>query len=164
MLDTVRTPRHVPAGTGSPDLWWLGGRLTIKLTGADSDGRIGQFFIEDPHGTSAPLHVQTQEEEEFFVLEGRMRFVVGEQRIDAGPGDIVLLPRGIPHTYVVTSERAKALVTVAPAGFEQFFADLGVPVEQGVPRPQLPPPSPEAMGQALEPYGCRLVGPPLTVE
>lgn len=164
MIHSERVHRYIPATAGSPDLWWLAGRLTLKVQGADTDGRFAQFVIDDPRGTSAPLHVHSQEDEEFVVLEGRIRFVAAGQEIDAEEGGIVFLPRGVPHTYLVTSDHARALVTIAPAGAERFFIELGVPVERGRPRPELPPPSMEAMGRAAAPYGIELVGPPLSLD
>lgn len=38
-------------------------------------------------------------EEVFVVAEGRGSFVIGDEEIDAGPGDIVLVPAGVPHRF-----------------------------------------------------------------
>ena len=89
--------------------------------------RFAQIEIYDPRGSAPPLHVHHNEDETFYVVEGEVTVFVGDERIDLGAGDYCFAPRGVPHTYLVTSERARMLVTISPAGFEELFARVGVP-------------------------------------
>jgi mannose-6-phosphate isomerase-like protein (cupin superfamily) len=47
----------------------------------------------------APLHVHHRDDEAWYVLEGTLRFVIGDEEFEAGPGTAVLAPRGVPHAY-----------------------------------------------------------------
>jgi glyoxylate utilization-related uncharacterized protein len=118
----------------------------------------------DPRGAATPLHVHVNEEETFYVLEGEVSVFVDGERLDVGPGGFALVPRGVPHGYVVRSEQARMLVTFSPAGFEDAFVDLGIPVVEGEEPPAetvLPPV--EEVVRAFAPYGCEIVGPPPTL-
>jgi hypothetical protein len=52
------------------------------------------------------------------------------------------------------------LVTFSPAGFEDFFVEMGVRVNGGGPPAEAVLPSPEEFARRLAPYGCEIVGPP----
>ncbi len=78
-----------------------------------------------PHALAAPLHRHSREDEYSYVLEGRMGALLGEEVLEAGPGDLVLKPRGEWHTFWnAGDEPCRILEIIAPAGFEQFFAEL----------------------------------------
>ena len=47
----------------------------------------------------APLHLHRSDDEAWFVLEGALGFVRGEERLVAAAGAGVLVPRGVPHTF-----------------------------------------------------------------
>ena len=47
----------------------------------------------------APLHLHHNDDEAWYVLEGKLCVRVGEETVEAGPGAAVLVPRGTPHTY-----------------------------------------------------------------
>ena len=47
----------------------------------------------------APLHLHNNDDEAWYVLEGRLCVKVGDETVEAGAGDAVLVPRGTPHTY-----------------------------------------------------------------
>ncbi len=65
------------------------------------------------------------EDEYSFVPAGRMGAKIGEDVVDAGPGDLVVKPRGIPHAFWNPGdEDTRLLEIISPAGFEQFFADM----------------------------------------
>ncbi|MGH2867126.1 MAG: cupin domain-containing protein [Solirubrobacteraceae bacterium] len=47
----------------------------------------------------APLHVHHADDEAWYVLEGALRFRIGDEIREAGPGSAVLVPKGTPHAY-----------------------------------------------------------------
>ena len=73
------------------------------------------------------------------------------------------MSRNTPHAYVVSSDRARMLVTFSPSGFEEAFTDLGVSVESS-PEPPVETVmlSAEEIAAAFAPYGCEILGPPPT--
>jgi mannose-6-phosphate isomerase-like protein (cupin superfamily) len=82
-----------------------------------------------PRALAAPLHRHAREDEYSYVLEGRMGPLLGDEHLEAGPGDLVFKPRNQWHTFWNAGEEpCRILEIIAPAGFERFFAEL---VEMG---------------------------------
>ena len=78
-----------------------------------------------PRALAAPLHRHTREDEYSFVLEGRMGALLGDDVVEAGPGDLVHKPRNQWHTFWnAGDEPCRILEIISPAGFEQFFREL----------------------------------------
>jgi mannose-6-phosphate isomerase-like protein (cupin superfamily) len=100
--------------------------VRFMLDGATADG--GFALVEhpmSPRALAAPLHRHNREDEYSYVLEGRMGALLGEDVLEAGPGDLVLKPRGEWHTFWnAGDEPCRILEIIAPAGFERFFAEL----------------------------------------
>jgi mannose-6-phosphate isomerase-like protein (cupin superfamily) len=95
----------------------------------DGDTSAGAFsLVEHPmsaRALAAPLHRHTNEDEYSYVLEGRMGALLGDDVLEAGPGDLVLKPRGEWHTFWnAGDDPCRILEIIAPAGFEGFFAEL----------------------------------------
>ena len=118
----------------------------VKLVGpADAEegflGSIGARFLIDgaeagtrfslvehpmsPRALAAPLHLHTREDEYSFILEGRMGALLGDDVVEAGPGDLVFKPRNQWHTFWnAGDEPCRILEIISPAGFEDFFREL----------------------------------------
>ena len=78
-----------------------------------------------PRALAAPLHMHTREDEYSFVLQGRMGALLGDDVVEAGPGDLVFKPRNQWHTFWnAGDEPCRILEIIAPAGFEDFFREL----------------------------------------
>ncbi len=78
-----------------------------------------------PRALAAPLHLHNREDEYSYVLEGRMGALLGDDVVEAGPGDLVHKPRDQWHTFWNASdEPCRILEIISPAGFEHFFAEL----------------------------------------
>src|ERR671939_595066 len=100
-----------------------------------------------PRALAAPLHLHTREDEYTFVLEGRMGALLGDEVVEAGPGDLVFKPRNQWHTFWnAGDEPCRILEIISPAGFERFFQELVA--MGGVTRAD-----PEALAQLNERYG-----------
>jgi hypothetical protein len=75
------------------------------------------------------------------VLEGEVRYRVGDQEHRTSAGETLLTSKGIPHTYRVESAEARML-TITRGELETFIRAFGRPAErQGLPDPSDPPPS-----------------------
>src|SRR5215211_4533860 len=78
-----------------------------------------------PRGLGSPVHTHRNEDEYSFVLEGRIGVQMGDELLEAGPGDLVFKPRGVPHAFWnAGDEPARLLELISPAGFENYFRDL----------------------------------------
>jgi mannose-6-phosphate isomerase-like protein (cupin superfamily) len=99
--------------------------LAFKVAGADTAGNL--FVIEHTNlmpNTGPSLHLHFSQEEWFYVMEGEVRFQVGDQRLQLGPGESILAPRRIPHTFSATGSPAHMLIAFTPADkMEQYFID-----------------------------------------
>ena len=64
----------------------------------------------------APLHVHHEDDEAWYVLEGELRFRLGEETLEVGAGGGVLAPKGIPHAYgnARRGETARYLLVMTP--------------------------------------------------
>jgi mannose-6-phosphate isomerase-like protein (cupin superfamily) len=100
--------------------------VRFMLDGGDAGGRVS--VVEhpmSPRALAAPLHRHNNEDEYSLVLEGRMGALLGDEHVEAGPGDFVHKPRGQWHTFWnAGDEPARILEIISPAGFEGFFAEL----------------------------------------
>lgn len=84
------------------------------------------FETHDPPGTGVPPHVHPTQDEHIYVLDGVFTLYLDGQWETAGPGDTVLMPRGLPHAYYNRSDAdTRALFWVSPAGrLAQLFDRL----------------------------------------
>jgi mannose-6-phosphate isomerase-like protein (cupin superfamily) len=119
-MATVIGPNDGKAGF----LGSIGARFMIN--GEDAGGDFS--LVEHPlsvRALAAPLHRHTREDEYSFVLEGRMGGLLGDEVVEAGPGDLVFKPRNEWHTFWNAGEETcRILEIIAPAGFEHFFEEL----------------------------------------
>ena len=77
-----------------------------------------------PRTLGSPIHTHSREDEYSYVLEGRVGLLIGDEVVEARPGDLVFKPRGIPHAFWnATDEPARFLEIISPAGFERYFAE-----------------------------------------
>jgi uncharacterized RmlC-like cupin family protein len=101
------------------------------------------------------------EDESYYILEGEFTFRIGEQTVEAGPGDYVWLPRGIEHSFELKTEQAKALITIAPAGLEEAFKQVSEPARAPtLPPPPEEPPNIEEIVALFGEYGVEFAPPP----
>lgn len=143
-------------------LWFLGSFLaTIKAAGEATGGRVAVIEHLGAKGAGSPLHVHTREDEWFYVLEGELAFWVGGRRIAAPAGSFVYGPRGIPHTFAVTSAQARFLLVTEPAGLENFVRTLAEPARaRTLPPPPSQPADAQKLAQIAAEYGIEILGPP----
>jgi quercetin dioxygenase-like cupin family protein len=114
---------HRPFRTG-PAFWGPGDHYTFLVTGEESGGAYFAMEALVPPGGGPPPHIHTREDETFYLLEGNVEFVLGEEAIVAGPGDFVNVPRGIVHRFQNTgTETARMILTFTPAGIEHWFEE-----------------------------------------
>ncbi len=125
MESLSKQPFLVEPGAG--ELISLGGLgVQFKIGGKQTGGLLA--IVEHPiePGRLVPPHVHHDEDEYSYVLEGHIGARIGDQIIEAGPGSYIIKPRNIPHTFWnVGPEPARLIEMITPAGFENFFHELG---------------------------------------
>lgn len=140
-------PLFVRAGQSRRSYRYLGEGITgdCLLTASDTGGAFSLFDIACAPGAFVPPHVHANEDEIFYVLEGRFSLQVGEQVIVAGPGACLHGKKGVTHSPKnIGDTPGRALVLATPGGFERFFDALnemgGLPVD----------PTPENLAKAFD--------------
>lgn len=102
----------------------FGEQITILLDGSQTEGRFTSFVEVTSPGGGPPPHWHDREDEWFYVLEGRMSFLIGGEWIEASVGDTVFAPRGKVHAFKNNSDSpTRTLIHAAPSGFELFFSE-----------------------------------------
>ena len=116
----------------------VGDNYRFLATGDDTDGRYAMFEACVSPGGGPPPHIHSREEESFYVLEGEITFQVGDDRIVAKAGMFANMPIGSLHSFRNNTDRlARMIISVAPAGLEKMFLEVGQPVTWG--QQALPP-------------------------
>lgn len=139
-----------------------GGYFKILMSAKDSGGAMGIIDITLPKGVEPPLHVHKNEDEIFYLLEGNIKFQIGERVIEAKPGDAVFAPRMVPHHFVIEDQQARFLNIMTPGNLLDYFTEFSEPSQQElkVKLPQGPPPA-EAIAHMVlrleEAYGISLL-------
>lgn len=107
----------------------VGDVYRFLATGEETDGKYATFEAIVPPGSGPPPHIHSREEESFLVLEGEMTFLLGDDRFVASEGTFLNMPVGSLHCFKNESDKtARLLITIAPAGLENMFFEVGQPL------------------------------------
>lgn len=138
--------------------WWFAALAIIKATATDTNGTMSIVEMTEPPGAEAPLHVHHRDDESFYVLEGDVTIHVGDQSIEAGPGDFAFGPHGVPHRYTVGPNGCRMLFIVTPGGFEKLVRDMSRPAESlTLPPPLAEEPDWEHVARVAAENDCQLL-------
>src|SRR5688572_10279490 len=102
--------------------WVLGDLYTFKITGKQTMGAftVVEQTIQPENGP--PPHIHHREDELFYVLEGKFSFMCGDKSDTFESGSFIYIPKHTFHTFKnIGSKQGKLLVTISPAGLEEFF-------------------------------------------
>jgi quercetin dioxygenase-like cupin family protein len=143
-------------------LWFQGNLTTIKVAGEHTDDALGVVEGTFRPGHGPPLHVHRNEDELFYLLDGRVLVACDGRTFTAEAGDLVFLPRGIPHAFKVPADGgpARALFLVTPAHFLGFIEAAGEPAHEAV----MPPDQEYDIAKTearADDYQLEVIGPPL---
>jgi quercetin dioxygenase-like cupin family protein len=130
----------------------VGGPLTFKARGEQTNGTFTALENVVAAGQGPPLHTHANEDEAWYVLEGELRFKIAGELHAAPAGSFVFVPRGTPHCFQnIGDDPARILVMFTPAGMERFFDEFASRA------------APERADFATigDPLGMKVLGPPL---
>src|ERR687893_915395 len=134
------TAPQYPTALGQPR-WFFGMLAEVKASAADTADQYTLVEITAPPGLEAPLHVHYTEDEGFYVLEGSVTIVVGDDTVELSSGQHAFGPRDVPHRFTVGPDGARMIWVLTPGGFESFVEEVSVPAEAPtVPSPSVLPP------------------------
>jgi len=126
-------------GPSDGHLATLGGTSArFMIEGASAGKRFA--LVEhpmQPRALAAPMHRHHREDEYSFVLEGSIGALLGDSVVIGNPGDLIFKPREQWHTFWNAGDApARILEIISPAGFENYFRELGAELLNGAPDPQ----------------------------
>ena len=120
-------------------------------------------LVTQPPGTATPIHVHTQEDEAFYLLDGSMTYSADGQLHRLSAGSFIFLPRGLPHGFRVTGSGPVRFLAVAlPGALMSLYNEVGRAAGQH----ELPPPDQDLLMsdvrrwlEAARATACALSGP-----
>jgi mannose-6-phosphate isomerase-like protein (cupin superfamily) len=126
MKPTIRIPQQ------GRTVSLVGDVYRFLATGEDTNGKYALIEALVGPGGGPPPHVHSREEEGFYILEGEITFTINDERVVATAGMFANMAIGTPHSFKNESNKpAKMLVSVAPAGLEKMFMEIGLPLAEG---------------------------------
>jgi quercetin dioxygenase-like cupin family protein len=147
-------PFAIGPGEGETVQGPAGGPLTFKARGEQTNGALTLFENVIAPGDGPPLHTHAGEDESWYVLEGVLRFRLGDEVASAPAGSFVFVPRRTPHCFQNVGEGpARIIVIFTPSGMERFF-DRFATLPAG-------PVDPRVFGRLGAEVGMDVVGPPM---
>ena len=133
----------------------FGHTLTFKTSTEELGGGGLLWELLSPPGTMVPPHVHTVEDELIYVAEGEVEVLIGDQKYTATAGDLVKLPKNVPHgIWQKGDQPTRTLWLVVPAHkMESLLSSLGtLPADQ--------PPDPVQVSQMFANHDLELLPPP----
>jgi quercetin dioxygenase-like cupin family protein len=107
----------------------VGDTYTILLTGKETAGRYCLIDMHVPPGGGPPPH-RHDFEETFSVLEGDLEAIFRGTKVVVRAGETIHIPANAPHQFRNASTKTVRMMCIcSPAGQEEFFLEVGVPVE-----------------------------------
>jgi mannose-6-phosphate isomerase-like protein (cupin superfamily) len=123
LVTTTAQPKHLPHQEGKT---YQLGRLTLifKTTAADTNSAYTLCEAFEPAGWSAALHRHSTYDETHIICEGRYACELAGQRLELGPGDMMFVPGGTPHSVKnLGPESGRELIISSPGGVFEAFID-----------------------------------------
>jgi quercetin dioxygenase-like cupin family protein len=133
-----------------------GGPLTFKARGEQTGAALTVFENLIAPGDGPPLHTHAGEDESWYVLEGELRFRLGDHVATAAAGSFVFVPRRTPHCFQnIGAQPARIIVMFTPSGMERFFDRFAaLPVGEA---------DPDSFATIGAEVGMDVIGPPMAV-
>jgi mannose-6-phosphate isomerase-like protein (cupin superfamily) len=123
-------------GETAPNIGLVGDTYTITVAGKDTNGRFCVIDMHVPPGGGPPPH-RHDFEETFILLDGEMQVTFRGQKSTVRAGDTVNVPSNAPHQFHnASSEPVRMICICSPAGNDEFFLEVGVPVATRTTPPQ----------------------------
>ncbi len=121
--------KYVPAGSSQAHLVF-GDIFRFLVTSQESNGSYSTMQVSVPPGNGPGPHLHEDAEEQFFVIEGQLTFIVGDETFEMSTGDFIHIPRGVPHSFTNGPAPAKLLATFGPGHAGDLFEQVGEPISE----------------------------------
>lgn len=147
----------------APAYWFLNALHLLLAHNQLGDGAYSLLHLTAPPNLETPYHLHHDEDEAFYVLDGEFTVIRDEEKIVAGPGSYIFLPRGVPHGFRASSDKeSRVLIHVIPGGKVGFVAmmlELAVPIHDRHKLPESTPPDLKRLTTFCEQNNISILGP-----
>ena len=97
-----------------------GAKFTIKVLTSDTNASFTVLDIVHPPNLGPALHMHPKGSETFYIVNGEYEFFLDDKAIMGRTGDVIFVPKGAPHRFVVGKQGGHALV-ISPPDLEFYF-------------------------------------------
>ncbi|MEP6753565.1 MAG: cupin domain-containing protein [Candidatus Dormiibacterota bacterium] len=140
-------------------LWFYGGGVhTWLATSAETGGAFLLFDDVMTRGKMTPLHTHPVDEA-LYVLDGAIRVHIEGREHDVAQGGVAMVPRGVAHAFMVTSDSARLLTIETPGTSEAFYRGASETLTAGL-EAAGPVDFERVRASALQNGGIEILGPP----
>lgn len=146
------------AGEGERRWFYGGGLHTYLATSEETGGAFLLFEFVGEQGKVTPEHIHPASDETFYLLDGEILLDLGGEKRALSTGGVAVIPRGVPHAFMVTSPEARMLTIQTPGTDEQFYRLASEPAPPG--SSPVPVDFDRIRAAALETGAIQIVGPP----
>jgi DNA-binding transcriptional MerR regulator len=141
-----------------------GTTVDCKVSGKDTDGAM---CVLEVNNTAWPRHVNRDQDEWIYVVDGEVELEVGKKRSRLGARESAFIPRNVEHAW--GGVPAKVINTYQPAGkIEEFFQAMAkfrdLPTREQAIEKSITPEQIEGLKRMCEAHGMIVTGPSLEVE
>lgn len=146
-------------------VWFLGDRVEFILNGDMTENRLMLYYHHSKPSSQPPLHEHVGEDEILFIIEGGITFWAADQEITLGPGDLIVLPKDLPHTFrSLPDVESSWYVLTSPANFENFVRTMSEPATHDGPDYdwEMTPEIEQRLEAAAAENGITIIAPPGT--
>jgi quercetin dioxygenase-like cupin family protein len=144
------------AGEGDA-VWMLNSLYEVRASSDETGGELTAMEMTIPPGMGPPPHVH-EGGESVYVLEGQVRYHIGGDVHEGGPGTFFYVPAGIEENFEPADDNpVRLLVIYTPGGMDRFFKEAGEPAERReIPPPSDAPPDLERLSAVAQKHGLEL--------
>jgi DNA-binding transcriptional MerR regulator len=144
----------------------FGTTIDCKVSGRDTGGAMCVLEVSN---TGWPRHVNRDQDEWIYVVDGEVELEIGKRRIHLGTRESMFIPRNIEHSWTAVGAPAKILNTYQPAGkMEEFFHVLAkfkdLPTREQAMEKSYRAEQIDGLKRVFEAHGMIVTGPPLDVD
>jgi quercetin dioxygenase-like cupin family protein len=107
-----------------------GAIFTIKVLTSETNGSYTILDVIHPPNVGPASHMHPKGSETFYIIEGDYEFILDEKSLTGEPGDVIFVPKGTPHRFVVGYKGGHALV-ISPPELEFYFFNVGELLDKG---------------------------------
>lgn len=142
-----------------------GTKIDCKVSAKDTGGAM---CVLELNNSGWPRHVNRDQDEWIYVVEGEVELEIGKKRFRLGARDSMFIPRNVEHTWGAATAQARILNTYQPAGkIEEFFQAVakyeGLPTRRQTIEKTYTEEQIDGLIRLFEAHGMKVTGPPLGV-